>query len=205
MNPSTSQLTSLVLHGDIDWGQIVAECEPRIAAWCRRFGLQNADAADVSQDVLVKVILALRSGSFDANRGHHLSWLKAVTDNTIRSFLWKTKAKRECEFDESSHNIRDLAQEPAAITQAESDTESDEEFLNAQLQQAESCVRPRIKLQTWEAYRLTMHENLSPTLTAEKIGISVRDVYVAKCRVIGYVRRELGFDTVSKCARASKS
>ena len=206
MTASATDLTSLILHGDAGWDQIVAECEPRIAAWCRRAGLQNADAADVSQNVLLKMLLALRSGSIDEGRGHLLCWLKVVTHNTLCSFLWKRKVTREYGFGEDHVSRRDFAQEPTDFSVHGTETvDSDECFLNAQLRQAESCVKPRVKPQTWEAYRLTMHENLSPRRTAEQIGVSVREVYVAKCRVIGYVRRELGFENVPNRARASRS
>lgn len=177
-----------------DWCLLVAQCEPRIAAWCRRFGLQDSDAADISQNVLIKMLLALRSKNFDANRGHLLCWLKVVTDNSIRSFLWKAKTRKEHGIDATF--LRDVQSGQRCAASASTDidlSDSDDEFLTAQLLQAESCVQPRVKPQTWEAYRLTMHENLSPAQTAAHIGISVRDVYVAKCRVVRYLRRQLGF------------
>ena len=64
---SQSMLTTISwTSGEIDWPQLVASCELRIAAWCRRFGLQDADALDVSQNVLLKMVNSLRSGNFDA-------------------------------------------------------------------------------------------------------------------------------------------
>ncbi len=177
-----------------DWSLLVAQCEPRIAAWCRRFGLQDSDAADISQNVLIKMLLAFRSKNYDANRGHFLCWLKVVTENSIRSFLWKSKTRKECDIDATHLSIGDSEHSATLSSTVEIDpSDSGDERLIAELQEAESHIRPRIKPQTWEAYRLTMHENLTPAQTAAHIGISVRDVYVAKCRVVGYLRRQLGF------------
>ena len=191
---SHSMLTTISgASGEIDWPTLVAGCEPRIAAWCRRFGLQEADVLDVSQNVLLKMVTSLRSGNFDANKGYFLCWLKVVTDNTIRTLLWKRTARRECLSGESMAAA--LESKYLAPTDELSSEEAfnEEESLKHQLQQAENCVKPRVKRETWDAYRLTMHENFSPSNTAEQIGISVRDVYVAKCRVIAYLKRELGF------------
>lgn len=191
---SHSMLTTISgTSGEIDWPTLVSDCEPRIAAWCRRFGLQDADTADVSQNVLLKSVISIRSGNFDANKGHFMCWLKVVTDNTIRTLLWKRAARRECVNGERMDTT--LQSICLASTDEPSSEEAciEEESLRHQLQHAENCVKPRVKRETWEAYRLTMHENFSPSHTAEQIGISVRDVYVAKCRVIGYLKRELGF------------
>ena len=179
--------------GEIDWPQLVASCEPRIAAWCRRFGLQDADALDVSQNVLLKMVTSLRSGNFDAKKGNFLCWLKVVTDNTIRTLLWKRTTRRECVNGEPMNATLESICSASTDEPSSEEARNEEESLKHQLQQAENFVKPRVKRATWEAYQLTMHENLSPSHTAEQIGISVRDVYVAKCRVIGYLKRELGF------------
>ena len=179
--------------GEIDWPQLVASCELRIAAWCRRFGLQDADALDVSQNVLLKMVNSLRSGNFDAKKGNFLCWLKVVTDNTIRTLLWKRATRRECVNGEPMDASLESICLASTHEPSSEEARNEEESLKHQLQQAENFVKPRVKRETWEAYQLTMHENLSPSHTAEQIGISVRDVYVAKCRVIGYLKRELGF------------
>ena len=37
------------------WNDFVARYEPRILQWCRGWGLQESDAQDVTQDVLLKL------------------------------------------------------------------------------------------------------------------------------------------------------
>lgn len=185
--------TSGATYDAFDWQAVVSECEPRIAAWCRRFGLQDADAADVSQNVLLKFMISQQSGNFDTSKGHFLCWLKVVTNNTIKTLLWRRNSRREFDGSEAADAILECSRSSSTESTTDDDAVKEEESLNQQLQQAELCVKPRIKQETWEAYQLTMHENLSPSATAARIGISVRDVYVAKCRVIGYLKRELGF------------
>ena len=37
------------------WSEFVARYGPRILQWCRGWGLQESDAQDVTQDVLLKL------------------------------------------------------------------------------------------------------------------------------------------------------
>jgi RNA polymerase sigma-70 factor (ECF subfamily) len=37
------------------WSEFVARYRPRILQWCRGWGLQESDAQDVTQDVLLKL------------------------------------------------------------------------------------------------------------------------------------------------------
>lgn len=207
---SDSKLQTMHLNSaeDIDWQFVVSECEPRIANWCRRFGLQAADATDISQDVLLKTVVWLRSGKIDSDRGHLLSWLKVVTDNAVCTFLKKKTSRPECSLEQPQAGTKGLCRNSlteSLVCSEPNDLEAADESLNTRLQEAESCVQPRVRPGTWEAYRLTMHENLSAGRTAKLIGISVQDVYVAKCRVIGYLKRELGFTSVSGRVRVSQS
>jgi hypothetical protein len=42
------------------WDEFVGRYGPRIEAWCRRWGLQEADVQDVTQTVLVRLATKLR-------------------------------------------------------------------------------------------------------------------------------------------------
>ena len=59
-HPSTTDVTLLarLRHDPKDqaaWGDFVARYGPKILQWCRRWHLQEADAQDVAQDVLLKL------------------------------------------------------------------------------------------------------------------------------------------------------
>src|SRR5215467_6903267 len=68
------------------WDDFVGQYGPRIVAWCRRWGLQEADAQDVSQEVLVLLAVKLRSFVYDPSRSFR-AWLKLLTRHAWSDFL----------------------------------------------------------------------------------------------------------------------
>src|SRR5262249_49682883 len=57
------------------WGEFVERYSPQIYGWCRGWRLQDADAQDVTQEVLV--ILARRMATFDYDPARSFrAWLK---------------------------------------------------------------------------------------------------------------------------------
>ena len=47
------------------WTLFIERYQPRIRRWCLTWGLQDSDADDVAQDVLVKLFAALRKFQYD--------------------------------------------------------------------------------------------------------------------------------------------
>src|SRR3954454_20954889 len=67
------------------WDEFV-ECYGRhIYRWCRQWKLQDADAEDVTQDILLKLIQKLRAFTYDPSRSFR-GWLKTVTHHAWRDF-----------------------------------------------------------------------------------------------------------------------
>jgi len=63
-DPTSATLIGRVGLGSSDqaaWERFVDLYGPRIRGWCRRWGLQEADSEDVTQEVLLRLSLKLRS------------------------------------------------------------------------------------------------------------------------------------------------
>jgi len=69
------------------WGIFVEVYAPLIHGYLRKRGLQDADAADVTQEVLRRVASAIRRFDYDPQRGGFRGWLFTVVRNQWRSFL----------------------------------------------------------------------------------------------------------------------
>ncbi len=67
------------------WDQFVDRYGPHIYRWCRTWRLQDADAKDVTQTILVKLTQKLRAFTYDPSRSFR-SWLKTVAHNTWKDF-----------------------------------------------------------------------------------------------------------------------
>jgi RNA polymerase sigma-70 factor (ECF subfamily) len=157
------------------WAEFVDRYGCQILAWCRRWGLQEADAQDVTQTVLLQLATKLRTFTYDPSQRFR-AWLKTLTHHAWCDFL---SARRE-------QGSGDTAiQKALETTQARDDLSQrlEEAFDQELLEQAVARVRQRLKADTWEAYRLTTEEGLSGVEAAHRLGKQVGAVFKAKSKV----------------------
>src|SRR5467141_2571854 len=68
------------------WEAFVRRYGPKIYEWCRQWRLQEADAEDVTQNVLLRLAQKLRAFNYDATRSFR-GWLRTLTQNALSDFL----------------------------------------------------------------------------------------------------------------------
>src|SRR5271156_487140 len=69
------------------WQEFVRLYAPVIYGFARKRGLQDADAADLMQEVLRSVSMAAERLEYDPARGTFRGWLFTVTRNKVFNFL----------------------------------------------------------------------------------------------------------------------
>ncbi len=100
MESSSSAGTSPTLLGRLRvnpsdpaaWEQFVRRYAPLIHGWCRRWNLQAADAEEVTQTVLLKLVEKLREFEYDPARSFR-AWLKTLTHHAWVDYLQGVKAR----------------------------------------------------------------------------------------------------------------
>jgi RNA polymerase sigma-70 factor (ECF subfamily) len=159
------------------WGEFVDRYGRKIYAWCRQWNLQDADAEDVTQTVLVRLARRLPTFAYDEKRSFR-GWLRTLTQHAWSDFLKRRaragrgSADPEVEaFLESLRAREDLA----AVLQ--------EQFDQELLQEAIARVRLRVAPRSWQAFQLTAVEGLSGAEAAQRLGMRVAAVFKAKSRV----------------------
>jgi RNA polymerase sigma-70 factor (ECF subfamily) len=163
------------------WAQFVEHYGGRIYDWCLRWHLQDADAQDVTQTVLLKLAARLREFQYDPTRSFR-AWLKTVTHHAWSDFV---EANRRGRSSGDSVVLANL--------EARQDLEQrlQEQFDQELLGLAVARVRLRVAPQTWEAFHLTAVEGLSGAEAAARIPMAVAQVFVAKRRVQKLIQEEL--------------
>ena len=68
-------------HSPQAWRAFVDRYERRVYGWCRRWGVQDADAEDVKQEVLLKLWRHL--GTYQRDRGPFRKWISTVAHNAL--------------------------------------------------------------------------------------------------------------------------
>jgi RNA polymerase sigma-70 factor (ECF subfamily) len=159
------------------WNDFVECYGRRIYGWCRRWGLQEADAEDVTQDVLLRLAAKLRDFAYDRSRSFR-GWLRTLTHHALSDFL-----QDELRPGQSVGN--GPAEQALAQAEARDDLTRrlDEEFTHALLEEASARVRLRVQRHTWEAFRLTALEGKSGAEAAALLGMRVATVFVARSKV----------------------
>lgn len=190
---SHTSVTLLMRLRDLDdreaWDDFVQRYVPKIYGWCRRYKLQEADASDVSQEVLGKLVTAMRTFEYDPSRGTFRGWLKTVTRNAVADFANSMKKHGRGSGDDQVMGALAAIAAPQALDDLAEQLEAQAE--QEVLREAEARVKLRVKPQTWGAYELTALRQMSAPDAARQLGIDVAQVYVGKSRVIKMLRTEV--------------
>jgi RNA polymerase sigma-70 factor (ECF subfamily) len=187
--------TSLTLLGRIQdpedgsaWNEFVDRYAPQIFSWCLRYQMQDSDAADVTQDVLSKLVQKMRSFRYEPARGRFRGWLKTITANTIRDLVASRRRAANVRGAGDVEWLDMVADEKATNELAE---RIEAAYQSELLEAAESIVKLRVKPHTWRAYELAAVEQRPAAQVAAELKIGVSDVYVSKSRVIKMLREEV--------------
>lgn len=147
--------------------------------YCRRCGCQNADAEEVTQDVLVQVWQSMKTFRYDRRRGGFRGWLGTVTHNRIKR-QWKSAARRQGVLAET------MQSQPSYDA-----TLWDELSTEELLRQALTRVRQAVEPVTWQAFELTWLQNRPALDIARQLHIPIDRVYVSKSRVLKRLEAEV--------------
>ncbi len=166
------------------WKLFIERYQPRIRRWCVTWGLQDTDADDVAQEVLVKLFGALRKFQYDPSKSFR-AWLKTVTQHAWCDFV----AARCREPSPAAGKIGTIAD--SAEAQSDLERQLEDAFERELMEVAMHRIKGRVKPAYWEAFHLTAIEGLSGAEVAHKLGIAVGHVFVAKHRVQKMLQEEV--------------
>src|SRR5262245_51985459 len=167
------------------WAEFVDEYRGKIMGWCHVWGLQEADAQDVTQTVLLKLAVRMRDFAYDPDKSFR-AWLK-----TVARHAWMAFVDDRGQLGVGSGDTRVLEQLHSVAARDDLLQRLEEGFDRELLEEAVRRIRLRVEPRTWEAFRLTAEEGLSGAEASERIGMRVSQVYVAKKRVQEMLREEI--------------
>ena len=178
-------LAALKSPGDrAAWDDFVVLYRPVFYRMARRRGLQDADAQDLSQQVLMRVSAAIeRYEQQPGTRFRH--WLRRVANNAIATSL--VRSAREAAEGGSVVDI--VADQPAAS--AEFTQELDNEYERELYLRAAVAVRDEVAADTWQAFEITMVDGMTCEAAAETLGKSIGTVYAARSRIVKRLRTQV--------------
>lgn len=187
-HPPTTRPSLLVRLRDPNderaWEEFVEIYAPLIGRVARGRGLQDADAADLAQEVFRAVAGAIDRYDPDPAKGSFRAWLFRIARNLAINLLTARHRHPQGTGDPDIHSL--LEQQPAA--DAEETRHFDDEYRRRLFRWAAEQVQGEFRESTWKAFWLTGVEGREPRAVAEALGISVGAVYIARSRVMARLR-----------------
>jgi RNA polymerase sigma-70 factor (ECF subfamily) len=169
------------------WQQFVELYGSLVYGFVRRRGLQDADAADLTQEVLQAVSQTMGRWQYDPSQGTFRGWLFAMTRNKMARFL-KRRQRQPVGSGDSAAQER-LNEE--ASPDADSEKAWDQEYQQQLFRVAAEQIRGNFTPTTWQAFWLTAVEGKSAAEAGATVGLSPGAVYVAKSRVLARLAEKI--------------
>jgi RNA polymerase sigma-70 factor (ECF subfamily) len=171
------------------WQQFVQLYAPVVYGFARKRGLQDADAADVMQDVLRSVARTAARLEYDPSRGSFRGWLYTVSRNKIFNFLQANRHNldRGKGGEEARERLETLADSEWQLASS-----WDEEYERNLALLAMNQVQEEVLPATWQAFWQTAVEGKHAREAGLALGMSAGAVYVARSRVLARLREEVG-------------
>jgi RNA polymerase sigma factor (sigma-70 family) len=189
MSDSPTTRASLLLrlrdtHDLPAWEQFVGLYAPLVYGFARRKGLQDADAADLAQDVMTSVAQQMRQWQYNPERGSFRGWLFTIARNRLMN--WQASAARRMDGTGGDDNLKAGQTCPESLPDAD---DWDAEYARRVFHWAATVVRPQVSEQTWQAFELTAIDGLNGTEVAASLNMSTGAVYLARSRVMSRLKQ----------------
>lgn len=167
------------------WSEFVDRYGRLILKWVRRWGANETESRDATQEVLLHLVRQMRDFEYDESRSFR-SWLKTVTHRTWAHLRAKNG---RCNAPGGSWMDAILESLPAREDlQLAMERQAERELLDLAIQRVRTRVQPR----TWRAFECVTLECQSGEDVSRQLGMPLSSVYVARHNVYKMLREELG-------------
>jgi RNA polymerase sigma-70 factor (ECF subfamily) len=174
-------------HDPAAWDRLVQLYSPLVERWCRQASLQDADTADVRQEVFLAVDSGLDDFRRDSAGGTFRGWLRGITRHKIANHWRQNRPGRAAAG--GSDAYEQFQQLPADGREDPSDPATVEE-IEVLYRRALDLLVTDFEEGTWKAFWRVVVEGQRPAEVAADLKVTTNAVYLAKARVLTRLREE---------------
>jgi RNA polymerase sigma-70 factor (ECF subfamily) len=167
------------------WSDFVRLYAPAVYRFARRQGLQDADAADLTQEVLRSVAGSIGRLDLDPCRGRFRSWLFTLAHRRLCDL--QLQQRRQTQGSGDTGVAQALLEQPDRAEEQRWNEDLEREIFRC----AADKVRPDFGETTWQAFWRTAVEGQSGREAAAALGLSVAAVYLARGRVMVRLKEQI--------------
>jgi RNA polymerase sigma factor (sigma-70 family) len=163
------------------WRQIDSRYRPVLTAFAAQLGLSDDDAADAAQETLHRFLTAFRAGRYERGRGRLSSWIIGIARNCVAERKRQTARRRE------QHGMSAIGEIPGEERQSQMwEAACQREILRRAVEAL--SAETRFDDRTIEAFELIAFRQLSAAEVAQRLDMTMNDVYLAKHRCLKRLR-----------------
>ncbi|MFK8110927.1 MAG: RNA polymerase sigma factor [Rubripirellula sp.] len=162
------------------WEQFSAIYRPLVYRLARGRGLQDADAQDLAQKVLMSVADSIPDWNRRDEGSRFQHWLRRVAKNAAINALSRQPKDRAG----GGTTATELLRQHVAGEQPSIDREIELEYRRQLFRRAAEIVRSRAEESTWLAFSMTIIDGQSIATTAQQLRVSESVVYAARSRIM---------------------
>ncbi|MGO9110832.1 MAG: RNA polymerase sigma factor [Thermoguttaceae bacterium] len=168
------------------WREFAAIYRPVVYRLARKRGLQDADAEDLAQRVLIAVQRAIGNWENDPAKGRFRFWLARIAQNAIINALTR-RPPDAAAGGTTIHELLEKQPQPDHRTQQE----LQREHRRSLFRWAAQRILPEFRDGTWDAFWLTTVEGMSVEEAGRALGKSLGAIYAARSRVMRRLKDEI--------------
>ncbi|MEM6689050.1 MAG: sigma-70 family RNA polymerase sigma factor [Planctomycetota bacterium] len=182
--PTSPTLLVSIAEGEQEaWERFVRIYTPLVLRWCQRSGVQESDAYDTTQNVMMAVNRSIERFEHRCHDGSFRAWLWGLCRNKIADLRrGSSKGGVALGGTDAIDLFMNIPEHPP---------ETSEDVSGLHLRVLEE-LRIGFSEQVWTAFWRSTIENDSAKDVAQDLGISVWAVYKARTRVLTRLRQEFG-------------
>lgn len=169
---------------DAAWREFVHLYRPVIYRIARRRNLQDADAQDLAQKVLVSVANAIGTWEKRDEKARFRHWLRKVVKNAILKALTRGP-KDKAVGGPDAHSLLGMLPESEAGLERDLQLEYRREIYH----QAAAWVRSEVTVEAWTVFQLSAIDGRPIQEVATMVGKSIGAAYATRARVMNCLQK----------------
>ena len=162
------------------WSQFTEIYGPLVFNFGRRSGMQEADAADLVQDVMGEVAKSIVKFEYDPRIGKFRSWLYKIAKRAAGRAWSKRQRQPQGSGDTAIVNTLNQIEDESV----DGEWLWEKHYQTQLLTWAAEQIRDQFHPHTWQAFWRTAVEGQTPQEVAKQLALNVGSIYVAKNRVM---------------------
>ena len=166
------------------WSEFVEIYTPLLYNYFLSRGLNDADAADLGQEVMRSVAKAIARFDYDPEKGTFRSWLYTIARNHLNNFFKKSARQPKGSGRTTIVTLVNQIEDESANMESYWELEHRRRLF----EWAAEKIRDNYEQHSWEAFeRVALHQEDAATV-AQSLNMKLGAVYVAKSRITAKLR-----------------